>query len=132
MSMSDPIADMLTRIRNGQKIALESIQLPSSTKKEAIAQVLQDEGFINGFSVEDEPGNKRTMTIELRYFEGKPVIHQLKRVSRPGLRIYRKKDDLPTVKGGFGVAIVSTSEGVMSDRAARSKGFGGEVICMVS
>jgi small subunit ribosomal protein S8 len=132
MSMSDPISDMLTRIRNGQNISLEAVTMPSSTKKEAIARVLQDEGYIRGFSIEDREGNKRSLTVELKYFEGNPVIEKLKRVSRPGLRIYKKKDELPKVLGGLGMAIISTSEGVMSDRAARSKGFGGEVICVVS
>ena len=132
MSMSDPIADMLTRIRNGQRTSLETVTMPSSTKKEAIARVLHDEGYINGFDVAEQAGNKRDLTIELKYFEGKPVIDELRRVSRPGLRIYKKKDELPKVLGGLGVAIISTSEGVMSDRAARSKGFGGEVLCVVS
>ena len=132
MSMSDPISDMLTRIRNGQQAMLETVSMPSSTKKEAIAKVLRDEGYIAGFSVEDAEGNKRSLTVELKYYEGKPVIDELRRVSRPGLRIYRGKDDLPKVLGGLGVAIISTSEGVMSDRAARSSGHGGEVICVVS
>ena len=132
MSMSDPIADMLTRIRNGQSVGLETVSMPSSTKKEAIAKVLQDEGYINGFSTEEQPGNKRVLTIELRYFEGRPVIDELRRVSRPGLRIYRAKDELPNVLGGMGVAIVSTSQGVMSAKAARNKGIGGEVVCVVS
>jgi small subunit ribosomal protein S8 len=132
MSMSDPIADMLTRIRNGQNISLEAVTMPSSTKKEAIARVLQDEGYISGFGVEGHEGNKRSLTVELKYFDGKPVIAELQRVSRPSLRVYKKKDELPTVLGGLGIAIISTSDGVMSDRAARSKGFGGEVICVVS
>lgn len=132
MSMSDPIADMLTRIRNGQNINLEAVTMPASTKKEAIAKVLQEEGYIGNYEVEDLPGNKRSLSIQLRYFEGKPVIDEIKRVSKPGLRIYRKTDELPKVLGGLGVAIISTSEGVMSDRTARSKGFGGEVICVVS
>ncbi len=132
MSMSDPIADMLTRIRNGQNINLEAVTMPASTKKEAIAKVLQEEGYIGNYEVEDLPGNKRSLSIQLRYFEGKPVIDEIKRVSKPGLRIYRKTEELPKVLGGLGVAIISTSEGVMSDRTARSKGFGGEVICVVS
>jgi len=132
MSMSDPIADMLTRIRNGQNINLEAVTMPASTKKEAIAKVLQEEGYIGNYEVEDLPGNKRSLSIQLRYFEGKPVIDEIKSVSKPGLRIYRKTDELPKVLGGLGVAIISTSEGVMSDRTARSKGFGGEVICVVS
>ncbi len=132
MSMSDPIADMLTRIRNGQNVGLETVSMPSSTKKVAIAKVLLDEGYINGYEVEDVAGNKRQLKLELRYFEGKPVIDELRRVSKPGLRIFKKKDELPSVLGGLGVAIVSTSEGVMTDRMARSKGFGGEVLCVVS
>lgn len=132
MSMSDPIADMLTRIRNGQRIGLETVTMPSSTKKVAIARVLQDEGYIDGFEVSELPGNKQALEIRLRYFEGRPVIEQIQRVSRPGLRIYRNKDELPHVLGGLGVAIVSTSAGVMTDRAARSQGFGGEVLCVVS
>lgn len=132
MSMSDPISDMLTRIRNGQHISLPTVSMPSSQRKVAIAQVLQDEGYIGGYSVEDQPGNKRALTIELKYFEGRPVIEKIQRVSRPGLRIYKKNDELPKVLGGLGVAIISTSQGVMSDRAARSKGCGGEVLCVVS
>ena len=132
MSMSDPIADMLTRIRNGQHIKLPSVTMPSSRRKEAIAKVLQEEGYVSGYAVEDQPGNKRELTIDLKYFEGRPVIEKIQRVSRPGLRIYRNKDELPKVLGGLGVAIVSTSEGVMSDRAARTKGCGGEVLCVVS
>ena len=132
MSMSDPIADMLTRIRNGQHISLEKVTMPSSTVKESVAAVLQDEGYIDGFEVEDLPANHRNLTISLKYFEGKPVIENIQRVSRPGLRIYRKKDELPQVLGGLGVAIISTSKGLMSDRAARSEGVGGEVLCVIS
>jgi len=132
MSMSDPIADMLTRIRNGQHVLLESVSMPSSKVKEAIAAVLLDEGYIDGFATNELEGNKRELKVDLKYYEGKPVIETIKRVSKPGLRIYRGKDDLPEVLGGLGVAIVSTSEGVMSDRAARSKGRGGEVLCVVS
>lgn len=132
MSMSDPIADMLTRIRNGQNVNMESVTMPSSKKKEAIASVLEDEGYIEGFEVEVAPGNKSTLTVNLKYFEGRPVIDHIQRVSRPGLRIYRGKGELPKVLGGLGVAIISTSKGVMSDRAARSQGYGGEVICVVS
>ncbi len=132
MSMSDPIADMLTRIRNGQNISLESVTMPSSRAKVAIARVLGDEGYIESFDVHEVPGNKRNLVVKLKYFEGQPVIDKIQRVSRPGLRIYRKKDELPKVLGGLGVAIISTSTGVMSDRAARSQGFGGEVICVVS
>ncbi len=132
MSMSDPISDMLTRIRNGQKINLESVKMPSSKKKEAIATVLRDEGYIDGFEVEDGPANKVNLIVNLKYFEGKPVIEKIQRVSRPGLRIYKRKDELPEVLGGLGVAIISTSSGVMSDRAARRQGCGGEIICVVS
>ena len=132
MSMTDPIADMLTRIRNGQNVALKTVTMPSSTLKEAIARVLQDEGYINGFEVSDKAGNKRDLKIDLKYFEGKPVIEKIQKISKPGLRIYRGKEDLPTVMGGLGIAIVSTSEGVMTDRAARAKGHGGEVICIVA
>jgi small subunit ribosomal protein S8 len=132
MSMTDPIADMLTRIRNGQGVALQTVKMPSSTLKEAIARVLQDEGYIESFEVSEQPGNKRDLTILLKYFDGKPVIETIQKVSKPGLRIYRGKNELPTVMGGLGVAIVSTSEGVMTERTARAKGYGGEVICVVS
>ena len=132
MSMTDPIADMLTRIRNGQTAGLKNVSMPSSHRKEAIAVVLRDEGYIEGFQVADKPGNQREMIVELKYFDGKPVIEHLRRISRPGLRTYRRKDKLPKVMGGLGVAIVSTPAGVMSDRAARAQGYGGEVICVVS
>ncbi|MAF83579.1 MAG: 30S ribosomal protein S8 [Chromatiales bacterium] len=132
MSMSDPIADMLTRIRNGQNVGFESVTMPSSHRKEAIAKVLQDEGYIGDYKVEQLEGNKANLIVNLCYFEGKPVIDQIQRVSRPGLRIYKKNDELPKVLGGLGVAIISTSNGLMTDRAARSQGFGGEVICVVS
>ncbi|NVK21324.1 MAG: 30S ribosomal protein S8 [Kangiellaceae bacterium] len=130
MSMQDPIADMLTRIRNGQAAAKKSVSMPASKLKASIAQVLVDEGFVAGFSVEE--GAKATMTVELKYYQGRPVIDQLNRVSRPGLRIYKRVDELPKVIGGLGVAIISTSKGVMSDRAARKAGHGGEVICTVA
>jgi small subunit ribosomal protein S8 len=132
MSMTDPIADMLTRIRNGQNVALESVSMPSSRLKKSIAAVLEAEGYIDGFEVVDQPGNKRELTISLRYFDGKPVIEKIQKVSKPGLRIYRGKGELPKVMNGLGVAIVSTSEGVMTDRSARAKGFGGEVLCIVA
>jgi small subunit ribosomal protein S8 len=132
MSMTDPIADMLTRIRNGQKVALVSISMPSSTLKEAIAKVLKEEGYIGSFEVADEAGNKRTLTIQLKYFDGKPVIETIQKISKPGLRIYRGKGDLPRVMGGLGIAIVSTSKGVMTERQAQEQGFGGEVLCIVS
>lgn len=129
MSMQDPLADMLTRIRNAQMIGKTSVVMPSSKLKKSVAQVLQDEGYIASFSVSD--GLKSELAIELKYFEGKPVIVQLDRVSRPGLRSYVNKNDLPSVRGGLGVAIVSTSKGVMTDRAARAAGVGGEVLCTV-
>ena len=130
MSMSDPIADMLTRIRNGQQAGKVSVSMSSSKAKLAVAQVLKDEGYITDFKVSE--GAKPEMVVELKYYLGKPVIEQVKRVSRPGLRIFRSKDELPVVNGGLGVAIVSTSKGMMSDRAARTAGHGGEVICTVS
>lgn len=130
MSMSDPIADMLTRIRNGQQAGKASVTMGSSKSKVAIAHVLKDEGYITDISVSSE--SKPELTIELKYYMGKPVIREIKRVSRPGLRIFRGKDELPVVNGGLGVAIVSTSKGVLSDRAARAAGHGGEVICTVS
>jgi small subunit ribosomal protein S8 len=132
MSMSDPIADMLTRIRNGQNVGLQAVKMPSSTLKLAIARVLQDEGYIDGFEVAEQEGNKRELTVSLKYFDGKPVIEKIQKISKPGLRIYRGKDELPKVMNGLGVAIVSTSEGVMSDKSARAKGYGGEVICIVA
>lgn len=131
MTMTDPIADMLTRIRNGQKARKVSVTMPASKSKEAIAQVLQDEGYITGYATDGE-GATKELTVELKYFEGAPVIERIERASRPGLRIYRGKDALPRVLGGLGVAIVSTSAGVMSDARAREKGIGGEVICVVS
>ncbi len=129
--MTDPIADLLTRIRNGQRAGKVSVSMPSSKLKQSIAKVLQDEGYIAGFQLGEEAG-KAVMTVDLKYFEGRPVIDTLKRVSRPGLRIYKANDELPRVQGGLGVAIVSTSKGVMSDRAARDAGEGGEVLCYVS
>lgn len=131
MSMTDPIADMLTRIRNGQKARKVSVSMPASSAKEAVAAVLKDEGYISDYTTEGE-GAKKQLSVELKYFEGVPVIERIERASSPGLRIYRGKDDLPKVLGGLGVAIVSTSAGVMSDRQAREKGIGGEVVCVVS
>lgn len=131
MSMSDPIADMLTRIRNGQMAGHSKVTMPASKLKSAVAKVLQDEGYVNAVSLKEEDG-KQELTVELKYFDGKPVIEMIKRVSRPGLRVYKDKDKLPNVIGGLGVAIVSTSRGVMSDRAARSAGVGGEIICYVA
>lgn len=131
MSMTDPIADMLTRIRNGQKARKVSVSMPASKSKEAIAGVLKDEGYIVDYKVDGDAAEKQ-LTIELKYFKGAPVIEKIQRTSRPGLRIYRGKEALPKVLGGLGVAIVSTSAGVMSDRQAREKGIGGEVLCIIS
>lgn len=131
MSMSDPIADMLTRIRNGQMAGHTKVVMPSSKVKQALVQVLVDEGYVSAYAVEDNNG-KAELSIDLKYFEGKPVIEMLKRVSRPGLRVYKNKDELPNVIGGLGVALISTSKGVMTDRAARSAGIGGEIICYVA
>jgi len=131
MSMTDPIADMLTRIRNGLAAAKAEVVMPSSKLKKSIAQVLKDEGYISDFSVQDIDG-KPVMKVTLKYYQGKPVIDKLQRVSRPGLRIYKAKTDLPKVLGGLGIAIISTSAGVMTDRAARKAGHGGEVLCIVA
>jgi small subunit ribosomal protein S8 len=128
--MTDPIADMLTRIRNGQSAGKKSVKIPSSKLKLAIAKVLKEEGYITDFKTE-VTGCHTEMTVELKYYNGVPVIESVKRVSRPGLRIYKSKDELPKVLGGLGIAIVSTSNGVMTDRAARAIGHGGEVICTV-
>jgi small subunit ribosomal protein S8 len=131
MSMTDPIADFLTRIRNGQSSGKTEINVPTSKVKLAIAQVLKDEGYIEDFSSGVHDG-KPTLAVQLKYFQGRPVIDRLERISRPGLRVYKGKDELPSILGGLGVAIVSTSKGVMSDRQARAAGHGGEVICIVS
>ena len=131
MSMQDPIADMLTRIRNALGANKSIVTMPASKKKLAIANVLVDEGYILGARIEGEAAESK-LIIDLKYFDGKPVIELIKRVSRPGLRIYKGKDELPKVMGGLGVSVVSTSAGVMSDRAARKAGFGGEVICFVA
>ncbi|MEE4246645.1 MAG: 30S ribosomal protein S8 [Kangiellaceae bacterium] len=132
MSMQDPISDLLTRIRNGQSAGKKAISMPSSKQKVNICNVLKEEGYITDYSVADEEGNKRTLSVVLKYYQGRPVIDELKRVSRPGLRTYKKVGELPKVLNGMGVAIISTSKGVMTDRAARAAGFGGEVICTVS
>ena len=129
MSLQDPIADMLTRVRNAQKAKKVSVEMPASKQKANIAAVLKNEGYISGFNVSD--GSLRKLIIELKYFQGKPVIEQVRRISRPGLRIFKSKDDLPTINGGLGIAIISTSKGVMTDRQARAAGYGGEVICSV-
>jgi len=131
MSMQDPIADMLTRIRNGQSADKKIVSMPSSRLKKAVAKVLLDEGYITDFKVSDSEG-MASLDVALKYFQGEPVIAKIERVSRPGLRIYRKKGDLPNVMNGLGIAIISTSKGLMTDRAARNAGFGGEVLCYVS
>lgn len=129
--MTDPIADMLTRIRNGQAASKVEVTMPSSRLKCAIAQVLKDEGYISDFSTA-EADARPVLAVTLKYHEGKPVIDMIRRASRPGLRLYKGKDELPRVQGGLGVAIISTSRGVMSDRQAREAGEGGEVLCVVS
>ena len=131
MSMSDPIADLLTRIRNAQMVARQTVSAPSSKVKVAIAQVLKDEGYIDDFQVKDANGHPE-LEITLKYYAGRPVIERIERVSRPGLRIYKKRDDIPQVMNGLGVAIVTTSKGVMTDRKARATGLGGEVLCYVA
>lgn len=131
MSFSDPIADMLTRIRNGQMVSKAVVSMPLSKEKKAIAEVLLDEGYITSAEVDDS-GDFPALNIGLKYYEGKPVIDEIQRVSRPGLRIYKGKGELPVVKGGLGIAIVSTSQGVMTAKNAAAKGQGGEVICTVS
>ena len=131
MSMQDPIADMLTRIRNGQSAGKVRIMMPMSKQKSAIAEVLKQEGYIRDFSVEEIEGRSQ-LAVLLRYYGGKPVIEMLKRVSRPGLKVYRRKDSLPKVMDGLGVAIVSTPKGLMTDRQARAAGHGGEIVCIVA
>ncbi|MCB1649887.1 MAG: 30S ribosomal protein S8 [Pseudomonadales bacterium] len=130
MSMSDPIADLLTRIRNAQMAKLPKIECPSSKSKVAICQVLKDEGYIAGFSVA-EADKKATLTVDLKYYQGRPVIEEIKRESKPGLRIYRGKSEIPSNRGGLGIAIVSTHKGLMTDKQARAAGLGGEVLCTV-
>ncbi|MFO1272535.1 MAG: 30S ribosomal protein S8 [Rubrivivax sp.] len=131
MSMSDPIADMLTRIRNAQSVEKAAVSMPSSKLKVAIAQVLKDEGYIDGFQVRSESG-KTELEIALKYYAGRPVIERIERVSRPGLRVYKGRDAIPHVMNGLGVAIVTTPKGVMTDRKARQTGVGGEVLCYVA
>jgi small subunit ribosomal protein S8 len=131
MSMTDPIADFVTRIRNGQLAGKKQITAPASKVKEAIAAVLKDEGYIADFGTTTE-GVKKTLTVTLKYFEGKPVIERIERISKPALRVYKGKDELPKVLGGLGVAIVSTPSGVVSDKKARAAGQGGEVLCIVA
>jgi len=130
MSMTDPISDMLTRIRNAQMTERTVVQMPSSKVKVAIAKVLKDEGYIDGFKVSED--EKPVLEIALRYYAGRPVIEKIERVSKPGLRIYKGKDEIPRVMNGLGIAIVSTSHGVMTDRKARATGVGGEVLCIVA
>jgi len=129
--MSDPIADMLTRIRNGQIAGHTKVVMPSSKVKIAVAKVLEDEGYVSAYSVSEKNG-KSELSVDLKYFEGKPVIETLKRVSRPGLRVYKNKNELPKVIGGLGVAVISTSKGIMSDRNARSQGIGGVILCYIA
>ena len=129
MTMQDPIADLLTRVRNAQMAGHVTVQMPNSNGKRAILDVLEREGFILGYSVSD--GVKSDITVELKYHDGSPVIEEISRVSRPGLRIYKESNDIPKVRGGLGVAIVSTNKGVMTDKNARSQGIGGEVLCTV-
>ena len=131
MSMSDPIADLLTRIRNAQMVAKATVQIPSSKVKVAIAQVLKDEGYIDDFQVKSTDG-KAELEITLKYYAGRPVIERIERVSRPGLRVYKGRDAIPSVMNGLGVAIVTTPKGVMTDRKARASGVGGEVLCFVA
>ena len=131
MSMSDPIADMLTRIRNAQMVQKVSVMMPASKLKTAIAEVLKSEGYIDNFAIRGE-ADKPQLEIALKYYAGKPVIEHIERVSRPGLRIYKGRHDIPNVKNGLGVAIVTTPKGVMTDRKARQAGIGGEVLCYVA
>ena len=131
MSMSDPIADMLTRIRNGQAAGKSAVRMPASKQKTAVAKVLKDEGYITDFAPAELHG-KPVIEVTLKYFQGKPVIDIVKRVSRPGLRIYKSREELPKVRGGLGIAIISTSKGLMTDREAREQGHGGEVIAFVA
>jgi small subunit ribosomal protein S8 len=131
MSMSDPIADMLTRIRNGQMVGHTEVSMPTSRLKVSIAQVLKDEGYIEDYRVQDE-GAMKELRIGLKYYAGRPVIERLERVSSPGLRVYKGRNDIPRVMNGLGVAILSTSRGVMTDRKARADGVGGEVLCIVA
>jgi small subunit ribosomal protein S8 len=131
MSMNDPIADMLTRIRNAQLVGHAEVTMPASKLKASIAQVLKDEGYIEDFAVRDDSGRKE-LRIALKYYAGRPVIERLERVSKPGLRVYKGREDIPRVMNGLGVAIVSTSRGVMTDRKARADGVGGEILCIVA
>jgi small subunit ribosomal protein S8 len=129
MSLQDPISDMLTRVRNAQKAHKVNVVMPSSNQKVNIATVLKNEGYISAFNVSD--GARKELTIDLKYYQGKPVIESIKRISRPGLRIFKSKDELPSINGGLGIAIISTSGGLMTEKQARAAGHGGEVICTV-
>jgi len=129
MSLQDPISDMLTRVRNAQKANKVNVVMPSSSQKVNIASVLKNEGYITSFKVSDDA--KKELTIDLKYYQGKPVIESIKRISRPGLRIFKSKDELPSINGGLGIAIISTSGGLMTEKQARAAGHGGEVICSV-
>lgn len=131
MSMSDPVADMLTRIRNAQMAEKSIVQIPSSNLIKSIAQVLKDEGYVNDFNIH-QMGNKKIIEISLKYYAGLPVIEKIQRVSKPGLRIYKSSNDLPNILDGLGIAVISTSKGVMTDRNARLSGVGGEVLCVVT
>lgn len=129
MSLQDPIADMLTRVRNAQKANKVTVEMPASKQKARIATVLKDQGYISDFKISED--KRANLIIELKYYQGKPVIEKMRRISRPGLRIFKSKDDLPSINGGLGIAIISTSKGVMTDAQARAAGYGGEVICSV-
>ena len=131
MSMSDPIADMLTRIRNAQMVGHQEVKMPASKLKSSIAAVLKDEGYIEDFAQRDKDG-KSELVVSLKYYAGRPVIEKLERVSKPGLRVYKGRDNLPKVMNGLGIAILSTSRGVMTDSKARATGVGGEVLCIVA
>jgi len=129
--MQDPLADLLTRIRNAQQANIHEVEMPCSTSKISVVKVLKDEGYIEDYGVNETEKGKATLTLTLKYFEGKPVIEQIKRISRPGLRQYKGKDDIPQINAGLGIIILSTNKGVMSDRAARAAGVGGELLCSV-
>ena len=131
MTMQDPLADMLTRIRNAQQVKIKEVMMPSSSTKISVAEVLQEEGFIEGFDITRDEDGKAILTVVLKYFEGRPVIEEIKRLSRPGLRQYKRKDEIPEIRGGLGVVILSTNKGVMTDRSARQQGVGGELLCSV-
>ena len=132
MSLQDPIADMLTRIRNGQAAGKVRVLMPYSRQKESVARVLKEQGYVRDHSTEDDDAGHRQLSVVLKYHQGKPVIDELRRVSRPGLRVYKGHTELPTVLGGLGIAIISTSRGLMTDKQARAAGHGGEVLCFVS